>query len=117
MNENEINVNGKVYALKNDAEKKDGMEYVIIRTCSAGVFAGYLKERKGKESTILDARRLWQWKGAASLSQLAEEGTSDPDGCKFPQEVKQIIVTETIEILSVTEKAKNSIINVGIWKV
>jgi hypothetical protein len=92
-------------------------QYVIVRTCSAGVFAGILEAFEGKQATIRNARRLWRWSGAASLSQLAQSGTSDPSGCKFPEEVNQIILTEVIEILSVTEIAKDSIAEVAVWKI
>ena len=50
-------------------------KYVICRTYSAGVFAGFLVSREGKEVVMTQARRLWYWAGAASLSQLAMEGT------------------------------------------
>jgi len=91
-------------------------KYVIVRTYSAGVFAGYLKERNGKEVTLTDARRLWYWDGAASLSQLAQSGTVTPEKCKFPEPVSQVLLTEAIEILDVTEKAKASIAAVPIWQ-
>lgn len=94
----------------------DELPYVIVRTYSAGVFAGYLKERNGKEATILNARRLWYWEGAASLSQLAESGTSKPGNCKFPEPVSSITVTEAVEILNVTDEGKASIEGVKIWK-
>lgn len=51
---------------------------VIVRTYSAGVFAGELETKDGREVTLMNARRLWYWTGAASLSQLAQEGTSKP---------------------------------------
>lgn len=98
------------------AEKLDGMEYVIVRTYSAGVFAGYLKSRDGKEVVLINARRLWYWDGAASLSQLAMEGVSKPQNCKFPCAVDKILLTQVIEVLSTTEKAKKSIASVGVWK-
>lgn len=91
-------------------------EYVIARTYSAGVFAGTIEAREGKEVTLTDARRLWYWDGAASLSQLAVEGTSKPNKCKFPIAVPKVLLTEVIEILSVTDKAKESIESVPIWK-
>ena len=94
----------------------DGLDYVIVRTYSAGVFAGYLKKREGKEVELINARRLWYWQGAASLLQLAEEGTSKPSGCKFPCEVAKVTLTEAIEILNCTEKAASSIREVAIWK-
>lgn len=45
-------------------EVKD-LEYVIVRTFSAGVFAGRLLSRDGREVVLLNARRLWYWSGAA----------------------------------------------------
>ncbi len=102
--------------MKVPAESKEGLRYVIVRTHSAGVFAGYLKERVGKEATLLEARRLWYWEGAASLSQLSVDGVSKPEGCKFPVIVEQVELTEVIEILPVTETAKASIDAVAVWK-
>lgn len=90
--------------------------YVIVRTYSAGVFAGELVRRENKEVELLNARRLWSWAGAASLSQLAMEGVSKPAQCKFPCEVNRVVLTEAIEILDVTEKARTSISKVKIWK-
>lgn len=91
-------------------------KYVIVRTYSAGVFAGELESRNGKEVVLINARRLWYWSGAASLSQLAMEGVSKPNECKFPCEVKRVELLEAIEILDVSDKAENSIKGVKIWK-
>lgn len=91
-------------------------DYVIVRTYSAGVFAGTLKSRDGQEVVLTDARRLWYWDGAASLSQLAVEGTSKPQNCKFPVSVPEILLTQVIEILNVLPTAKKSIEKVPIWK-
>ena len=91
-------------------------KYVIVRTYSAGVFAGYIESRNGQEVIMRNARRLWYWNGAASLSQLAMEGVSKPENCKFPCEVERIELMQVIEILETTEKAKKSIESVEIWK-
>lgn len=113
----EVIIEGVKYVPENDkAETLDGLEYKIVRTYSAGVFAGYLKSLDGKQGVVLKARRLWFWDGAASLSQLAVDGTSKPVNCKFPCEVEEVLLTEIIEVLSVTNKAKNSIESVKIWK-
>jgi len=79
------------------------------------VFAGYLKSREGKEVVLTDARRLWQWEGAATLSQMAMEGTSKPEKCKFPCPVTEITLTEAIEIIPTTITAKESIASVPVW--
>ena len=114
-----ITINGEEYVKKSElaqAEKLDGMEYSMVRTYSAGVFAGYVESRDGKEVVLRKARRIWYWAGAASLSQLAAEGTTKPEECKFPCEVDKVILTEAIEIIPITEKAKQSISEVVVWE-
>jgi len=91
------------------------LKYVIVRTYSAGCFAGYLVSRTGKEVVLEKARRLWYWAGAASLSQLAQEGTNCPASCKFPCAVDRIELTEAIEIIDGTERARTSLEGVAIW--
>ena len=101
-----------------DKREEKGMigEFVIVRTYSAGVFAGVLDRRHGKEVELTGARRLWYWAGAASLSQLAESGTVAPKDCKFPEPVGRVLLTEAIEILAVTPAAKASIEAVLVWR-
>lgn len=108
--------------LKFKKEEKMSLENIlkdwfIVRTYSAGVFFGQIESRNGKEVVMKNARRIWYWEGAASLSQLAMEGTKKPENCKFPCVVKRVELLEVIEILNVTEKAKKSIDEVEIWKV
>jgi len=113
---NEITVDGTTYVRKDDSLVVcNNLEYCIVRTRSAGVFAGFIGDREGQDVRLLQARRLWYWSGAASLSQLAVDGVSKPDNCKFPCEVPYVLLTEVIEILPVTQKAKNSIDNVKVW--
>ena len=90
-------------------------QYVIVRTYSAGVFAGTLESRDGREVELSNARRIWYWDGAASLSELATLGTSNPGGCKFPAPVALVQLTEAIEILPVTPEARASIEGVPVW--
>lgn len=89
--------------------------YVIVRTYSAGCFAGHLERREGREVTLTDARRLWYWEGASSLSELAAKGTSRPAKCKFPIPVPRVVLTEAIEVLQATDLAQASIKEVPPW--
>lgn len=91
-------------------------DYIICRTYAAGVFAGTLVSRKGQEVELKQARRLWYWDGAASLSQLAMEGVKAPENCKFPCEVSSVILFQAIELLPVTEQARHSISQVAVWR-
>ena len=88
----------------------------IVRSRSAGVFFGIVS-LDGTTATITNARRLWYWDGAASLSQLAVDGVVKPGTCKFPCVVSEIKVFDVIEILSVTEKAAATIDSVAVWEI
>jgi len=109
---NEIIINGETY-IKKDCTGE--MPYMIVRTYSAGVFAGYVESRNGQEVVMRNARRIWYWDGAASLSELAMRGTSKPNDCKFPCAVDKVVLLEAIELLDVTDAAKNSIESVPEW--
>ena len=117
---NKLLINGIKYipedSIQDKAEKFEDMTYCIVRTYSAGVFAGYLESRNGQEVIVRKARRIWYWTGANSLSQLAVEGTSKPDECKFPCEVDKVELLQAIEIIECTEKAQESINNVKVWE-
>jgi hypothetical protein len=116
INVNEIEVNGETYVKKSAQLEKPKGDYVVVRTYSAGVHAGYLKSREGKEVVLTNTRRLWYWDGAATLSQVAGEGIQEPDNCKFPAAIAEILLLEAIEIIPCTEKAKQIIEGVKEWK-
>jgi len=88
----------------------------MVRAESAGVFAGILISRNGNEVLLKQARRIWYWCGAATLSQLAQSGTSTPNKCKFPEIVNQVLLIKVIEIIPITAKAAKTIKAVPIWK-
>jgi len=108
----EIVLDGITYIAKEEIEK---MPYVIVRTYSAGVHAGNLEKKEGKEVVLKNSRRIWYWDGAASLSQMAVDGVSKPENCKFPCEV-DITLTEAIEIIHCTKIAEKSLKGVPVWK-
>lgn len=89
---------------------------VIIRGDRSGVEFGELVEHSGSEVTLKNARRLWYWEGAASLSQLAKDGTNKPSACRFTVTVSSITILDTIEIIPCTDKAIRSIEGVKEWK-
>lgn len=91
--------------------------YYIVRCDRAGVFAGNIKERNGQEVTMTNARRIWYWDGASTLSQLAMEGTKKPHNCKFTMPVDEILLLEAIEIIRCTDVAEILIKGVYEWKV
>lgn len=88
----------------------------IVRADRAGVFFGKIKERNGDEVTMTDVRRIWYWDGAASLSQLAVEGTKKPQNCKFTVYVPEMTILGVIEVIPCTDEAEASIKEVPEWR-
>ena len=95
---------------------KENNQKYIIRCDRAGVFYAEIKERRGSEADLVNARRLWYWDGAASLSQLATEGVTAPRNCKFTVTVDEIAILDAIEIIPTTAAAEANIKAVREWK-
>ena len=91
-------------------------KYCIIRGREFGVFAGTVEAVEGNRCLVKNARRLWYWEGAASISQLATEGTTNPKGCKFTVTVDSVLLADYIEIIPATEQARECIQKVEVWK-
>lgn len=92
-------------------------KYCMVRTHSAGVFAGTVEQIDGRTALLSKARRIWYWEGAASLSQLATNGTTSPRRCKFPVPVDEVLLFDVIEIIPITPEAAASINEVPVWRI
>lgn len=102
--------------------KNQTQKFSIIRTHSAGVWFGNIKYLNLKDAVVIltTARRLWYWSGAASLSQLAVEGTKRPNDCKFTVTITDedgVSLPHVIEVLPCTQEAVENINAVKIWKI
>ena len=88
----------------------------IIRCDRAGVFYGEIAERRGSEADLVNVRCLWHWAGAASLLQLATEGTKASHSCQFTVTVPSMTVLGVIEVIPCSKVAIKSIDGVLEWK-
>ena len=88
----------------------------IVRCQGAGVFFAEVVSLDGQTAELHDARRIWYWAGAASLSQLAQEGVKNPRSCKFTVTVPLMTVTGVLEVIPCTDAAVESINGVPVWK-
>lgn len=88
----------------------------IVRCDRAGVFYGEIEGRNGQEIKMRNVRCLWYWDGAATLLQLAAEGTIRPESCKFTMTVDSLVVLDAIEIIPCTAEAIKSIEGIEEWK-
>ena len=102
----------------------DGQEYepvkkvgsiVLVRTYSAGVHFGILQSREGTEVVLTNARRLWSWGGACSLSQVAMDGV-DLENSKISVTVPYITLTQAIELIPMSKQAGKMMMEAEPWK-
>lgn len=111
-----ITIDGVEYAPVSKPAKsnKDVLEYCIIRTYSAGVWAGWV-DTKSRDlcREVFEARRLWKWWSEFTLSALAVEGQKKgkEKENKYAMPVEKVILTQVVEIIPCTDKAKDQIIS------
>jgi len=93
-------------------------QMVMIRTYSAGVHYGTLEKiesaEKGYDVLLKDARRVYNWAGACSLSQLSLEGSKKPNDSKISVTVPFILL-RAIEVIAMTDKAVENLSGI-MWR-
>jgi hypothetical protein len=97
-------------------ETKNIGKKVIVRSDRAGVFFGTLAEKQGDEVTLTKARKLHSWNGAFAVEQLALNGTSRPENCRFTVFVEEITIMQVIQIIPCAEESIISLESVKEWK-
>jgi len=82
---------------------------VIVRTYSAGVWFGELEQKSGNEVIIKNARRMWKWWAAESisLSAVAIYGVKHKNS-KIVEAVPQVWL-EAIELIPCADAAIKSL--------
>lgn len=79
-------------------------KHVVVRTYSAGVHIGELIAKDETNVLLKDARRLWSWKGAFTLTEVATAGVAS--GSRMSTAVDLIELTQAVEIIPTTEAAR-----------
>lgn len=81
----------------------------IVRTYSAGVWFGEVEQKAGNEVIVKNARRMWRWHAAesVSLSAVANHGINEKQS-KIAEAVESVWL-EAIELIPCTHKAIASI--------
>ena len=83
----------------------------IVRTYSAGVHFGAVESQNGKEVTLVAARRIWSWRGANTLNEIALRGVGN--GSRISEAVEAVVLTEAIEIIPCADAAIKSLSAAG----
>ena len=88
---------------------------VLARGENSGVFYGTLAEQDGREVRLANVRNIWRWEGARCLMDLARDGVNNPNGCNFSVVLGEIVMTDCIQLLPVSENAAGIIEAVPEW--
>ena len=88
----------------------------MFRTDSAGVHFGELVEKDHQECLVKNARRVYYWTHACSLSQLAMEGSKDIENCKIAMLVDETILDQVIETIPMSDEAIRILGGASSWK-
>ncbi len=99
------------------AEEFEGMKYCVIRTYSAGVHIGYVKEfgkHHPQHVKLINSRRLHYWNKAASLSQVAMDGVGGES--RIAMEIPEIELTDVIEVIPCSKGAEKFFKGAKVWK-
>jgi hypothetical protein len=82
-------------------------KHVLVRTYSAGVFVGILKIKSGTNVVLENARRIWKWSGAFTLSEVATKGITKT-GSRLAVAVELTELSQAVEIIGTTEAARKT---------
>lgn len=89
-------------------------KYCVVRTYSAGVHIGTVQSLDETRVTLLDARRIWRWRGANTLSEVSQTGVVTSEFTRISEQVPSIYLSEAVEVIPCSDQAK-VILDQSVW--
>lgn len=96
----------------------DPNKFYVIRAEKAGVFMAKIESIENGTAVVNSIRRLYYWKGALDVTQIAANGVSNPQDCKFSVQMTEndkSTIFNLIEFHPASDKALKSIQSVKEW--
>jgi len=109
MKEMKVIIDGEevVFVRKEKSEEKSPL--TLVRTYSAGVHVGELVSHEGTVVKLKNAVRIYRWRGANTLSEVAKNGVVTNEYTRISERVDEITLTQAIELIPVSVKAAQSL--------
>ena len=85
-----VEINGVTYRKKVKLGNRS-----LVRCRNAGVHVGTLESRGDGTLVLLKANRIWRWRGANTLSEVAMKGVNRSEHTIIACEVPRITLTES----------------------
>jgi hypothetical protein len=89
-------------------------QFVIVHSVRAGVFVGVLAGLDEDRVSLQGCRKIFRWKGAKTLRELATDGCSLTERTQITDSVPMQLVFECHQVIPCTEKARQ-ILDRSIW--
>lgn len=89
--------------------------YVLIRDDKAGVLIGTLSELDGTAWSLLGARKIWSWSGAAAVEGIAAKGLGA--GSKVTPEVEMQTGLHLVQCIKVAPECVEALRSFPEWEV
>ena len=100
--------------------KKNVGKICLIRSYASGVHCGEVMDEfftaAGKVVILKNSRRIHYWSGAASLSQIANDGIKNKESSRLTQELIEIEIVNVCETIPISEKALKQLAAHPIWQ-
>lgn len=100
--------------------KKNVGKICLVRSYASGVHFGEVIDEfftaAGKVVILKDSRRIHYWSGAASLTQIANDGIKNKDSSRLTQILPEIEVVNVCETIPISEKAIKQLESHPIWQ-
>lgn len=93
-----MTINGETWVKKN--EYPEDVEYVLVRSRDAGVHFGICAASSNSSVKLKNARRLWRWRGANTLNEVALHGVDSAQKSSYTR-VSEMV--DSIEIFNQCE--------------
>jgi hypothetical protein len=90
-------------------------KHVIVRSNMAGVFFGLLESKSGNSCILRNARKIYNWNGAAAVEEISQHGVAQTS--KLTIFVNSIEIFDICQILLCTKKAIDNLTSITIWKI
>lgn len=101
-----------------DSEGIEMSNFVLVRTESAGVHVGIVKDYNDETGviTLTQSRRIHYWKGACSCTEIALNGIADTADSRIALILPIIKLRGWIEIIPMTKKAAKCLMEAPTWE-
>lgn len=89
---------------------------IIARIERAGVFHGILDYKDAEITRMKDVRRIYYWKGALSVTDMAVNGILNDSQVTIPASVVEFETPQVVELIECSNISSEIIENIKPWK-